>query len=798
MIKNYLLITLRNLRKHFFYSLINIAGLALGLATCFLLFSWITHELSYDKFHEKSQRIYRVSMEYSFGGQVVRPSVSPTALLPALMTLPETETGVRVYNPSLRLPHVVKYGDKLFEETKFYLADSTFFDVFTFKLVHGDRAKALTEPYSVILTEAMAKKYFGEENPVGKTLFINNARDYKVTGVIENPPSNSLMRFDFIGSFSSIAAGTDQPTWWSANYQTYVLLRPHAELSVLQHKTDAIVKREVATELTGEHDYVRFNFTPLTDIYLRSDIDEQEVVSDIQYVYIFSAVALLILFIACINYVNLATARAADRAKEVGIRKVVGALRRQLFYQFIGESLLITCISFILAFLLAIMMLPFFNELTGKDFANTILLKPAFLIPSFIGLLIVALLAGVYPAVAITSFSPVKVLKGRFKTSGRGIWLRQSLVIFQFAVSVILITTTVIVLKQLDFISQKKLGFDRENTIVLPLDAKTNEVFESLNAELKRTGVATHIARGSESPANVKGGYSIRSSSSEGPGIAITGLLVDDEYIPALGMELISGRNFTKNDLDRVTKDTVYTFILNESALASMYMSVEDAIGKKVSIGGSRMGEIIGVVRNFHFSSLHHTINPLVMFPEEAQFGKLFIKLPTGNLSENLRKVQDICRMLMPHRPFEYQFLDQQYAALYQNEQRMGSIAVVFATLAIIIACVGLLGLISFTAAQKYKEIGIRKVLGASALGIVLLIIRDFTRPIMIAFMVGLPAAYWLITEFWLTDFAFRTDIGFLPFMISAAICIVIAIVTAGYQAIKASMLDPVETLRTE
>jgi putative ABC transport system permease protein len=798
MLRNYLLISLRNLRKHFLFSLINTSGLALGLATCFLLFTWITHELSYDKFHEKFERIHRVSMEYSFGGQVVRPSVSPTALLPALMSIPETETGVRVYNPSQRTPFVVKYDTKLFEETKFYLADSTFFNVFSFILLQGNPAKALTEPYSVILTEAMAEKYFGKENPVGKTLFINNYRDYKVTGIIENPPSNSLIQFDFIGSFNSITAGQEKPTWWSANYQTYVLLRPQVSLSAAQAKINDVVMREVASDLTGENDYVRYNFTPLTDIYLRSDITEEEVVSDIKYVYIFSAVAILILFIACINYVNLATARAADRAKEVGIRKVVGALRKQLFYQFIGESLVISCISFLLAFLLAGIMMPFFNQLTGKSFTYAVLLQPPFLISSFLGLLIVALSAGAYPALAITGFSAVNVLKGNFKTSGRGIWLRKSLVIFQFAISVILITTTIIVLKQLNFISQKKLGFDRENTIVLPLDDKTDQVFESLKTELKRSEVAVYTARGSESPANVKGGYSIHSPELNGPGFAITGLLVDEAYIPALGMQLIAGRNFTRNDLERVKNDTAYTFILNESALASMFISPEEAIGKKVSVGGWRNGEIIGVVKNFHFSSLHHTIDPLVMFPEQAQFGKIFIKLSAGNLSDKLERLKTICSTIMPHRPFDYQFLDQQYAALYKDDQRMGSIAVVFATLAIAIACIGLLGLVSFTASQKYKEIGIRKVLGASAMGIVLLIARDFAKLIIIAFLIGLPAAYWLITEYWLTDFAFKTDIGYLPFLFSAAICIFIAMVTAGYQAIKASLLDPAETLRSE
>jgi putative ABC transport system permease protein len=377
MLKNYILISVRNLRKHLTYSLINIFGLGLGLATCLLLVTWIMHELSFDRFHRKAERIYRVSMEYSFGGQVAKPSVSPTALLPALMTIPETETGVRVYNPSKQSPYIVRHENKVFEEQKFYFADSTFFDLFTFRLLHGDAKQVLTEPYAVILTASMAKKYFGNENPVGNSLSINNTRDYKVTGVMEDAPSNSLLQFDFIASFHSLYAAQQEPTWWSANYQTFVLVQPQADVQSLRDKLNDLVREKVSGNVTGDGDYVRYNFTPLTDIYLRSPLDEAEVVSDIQYVYIFAAVAILILVIAGINYINLATARATDRAREVGIRKVVGALRKQLFAQFIGESIVITFAAFGVAFFISQLFLPFFNELTGKNFSYSVLLDPS-------------------------------------------------------------------------------------------------------------------------------------------------------------------------------------------------------------------------------------------------------------------------------------------------------------------------------------------------------------------------------------------------------------------------------------
>jgi putative ABC transport system permease protein len=414
--------------------------------------------------------------------------------LPALLSLPETETGVRVYNPSGFQPYIVKKDDKLLQERKFYVADSTFFDVFSYRLLKGNAHDVLARPYQVVLTEAMATKYFGNEDPLGKTLFVNGTQDYVVTGVMENVPSNSLLQFDFVASFMSLSAARERPTWWSANYQTFVVVHPNADVKALEQKTNEVVKKALGNELSGPGDYVRYNFTPLTDIYLRSDFNgESEIVSDIKYIYIFAAVAFLILLIACINYINLATARATDRAKEVGIRKVVGAVRKQLFAQFIGESIIVTMFSFALAFLLSQLMLPFFNQLTGKKFAPGILLQPSFLIGSLIALLVIAILSGAYPAFAITNFKPVSVLKGNFKSSGKGIWLRKALVVFQFSISVILIVGTLIIVKQLDFIQGKNLGYDRENTIVLPLDNQTRKVFESLKNELVRNNLATHV-----------------------------------------------------------------------------------------------------------------------------------------------------------------------------------------------------------------------------------------------------------------------------------------------------------------
>lgn len=797
MLKNYLITGFRNLRKHFLYSLINIAGLGLGLATCLLLYVWISHEVSYDRFLNAADRIHRSALEYSFGGQIAKTSSSPTALLPALKSFPEVEEGVRIGNPSGWQDFIVRKGDNLFSEDHFYFADSAFFDVFSYRLLQGDPATALTEPYTVVLTESVAKKYFGNEDPMGKIIQVNNTRDYTVTGVMQDAPSNSFLQFDLIGSFISLRAAQEEPIWWSANYQTFVRLAPGASVTELQNKTNELVKKALASELTNSGDYVHYNFTPLTDLHLHSSVaSEFELTGDIRYVYIFTAIALLVLIIAATNYVNLSTARATERAKEVGLRKVIGAERQQLFFQFIGESILITLISFVFGLLLTQSMLPFFNDLTGVNFSFANFLQPSFVLISLALLLIVSTLAGAYPALVITSFRPAQVLKGSFKFSAGGLWLRKSLVVFQFTISMILIVGTIVIVQQLSFMQNKKLGYEKENTIVLPYDAKTAESYEALKTELTRAGAALVVGRGNESPVHVKGGYGIKLQNSSERGIIITGLPVDHDYVPAMNMEIVQGRNFTKADLERVDRDTVYSFIVNEAALKALFVEREQAIGTRVQVSG-RQGEIVGVLKDFHFASLHRTIDPLVMFPESYQLNLMFVKLPSGDVQKNLEQVKSIYSSIITHRPFDYEFMDQQYASLYTAEQRMGTVFIVFACLAIIIACLGLLGLVSFSAAQKAKEIGVRKVLGATAQSIVMLIARDYSKLIAIAIVISLPSAYWIMTQ-WLSDFAYREEIGIFPMIVAVIICILVAVLATGHQVIKAATVNPAETLRSE
>ena len=798
MLYNYLLSAIRNLKKNLTFSLINIFGLGLGLTVTLLLTAWVIDELSFDQFHEKASSIYRLSMEYGMGGQTAKTSVSPTALLPTLRrNFEEVETGVRVYNPSGFNPYIVRHDEKLFQEGKFYFADSTFFEVFSYKLLQGNPERALREPASVVISQSMSKKYFGEEPALGKTIQVNNSRDYTITGIVEDAPSNSYLQYDFIGSFSSLRQAKEE-IWWTANYQTFAVLNPKANITLLADKTNAIVKDAVGSDLPGPSDYVRYNWTKLTDLHLRSETDgEMETVGSILYVYLFSAIALIVLLIAGINYVNLSTARATDRAKEVGVRKVAGAARAELIFQFIGESVVITLLSFAFAMVAAQLLLSGFNSLADKNLSHQLFFSPAFFSVAAIVVLLIGLLAGIYPALAITAFKPVSVLKGNFRSSNRGVLLRQSLVVFQFGVSVILIVGTLVILQQLNFVRETRLGYDRENVIALPLDVQTEKIYDPLRTEFLRSGVVQEVGRSTESPTAIMGGYSIKLDNPQSREIALRAVSIDENYLPTLNMELIAGSNLTEADMTRVERDTVYSFILNESALRELMIPLETAVGTRMVMNG-RKGEIKGVVKDFHFASLHQKIAPLAMFNERDQFNYIFVKIKPGDVSEALKKLSQVCAHLISHRPFEYEFLDQQYAALYKAEQKTGVLSFLFAGLAIIIAGLGLLGLVTFATAQRMKEIGIRKVLGASVLSIMFLITKDFSKLVLIAIFLGLPLAWWMVNQWWLSNFAYKTEIGISSFLIATLACLSIAFGAAGFQALRAAGINPTNTLRNE
>ncbi|TRX57541.1 FtsX-like permease family protein [Fulvivirga sp. M361] len=798
MLKNYLLIAIRNIRRQLGYSTINVVGLAIGLACCIFIGVYVVQELSFDKFHKQAEAIFRVNISYETAGASGKSYTTPTALLPSLRRdNSKVATGVRVFNVSMFSPVVVQKENTKYQEERFLYADSSFFDVFSFEMLAGDPAKALAAPRSVILTASSAKKYFNDEDPLGQVIKVDGD-DYSITGVLSDVPDNSHMKFDFLASFSSLRA-SQRETWWSANYATYLVL------------TDPDLAKEVESDI---HDlYVKnlgdqlgdvkmgFDLMPLTDIHLRSDIpSEMQPQSDIRYIYIISAVGLLILIIACINYMNLATARSAERAREVGMRKVLGALRKQVFYQFMGESIIITTLSLIIAMVMVSIFLGPFNHLTGKQLVFQDILSG----PVIIGLLIIAVFvsffAGAYPAISLSSYAPGQVLKGSFKRSVQGSWMRKVLVGVQFSISIFLIIGTLVIYKQLQFMRNKKLGYTTENVLILPTDNVVNQNFDRIKTQLERMEDVVSVSSASESPTDIGGGYALSVPGYVDEPMNVQAITVEKDFIETMNMEMLFGRDLTDADHKQATleesSDRRFSFIVNQELTKTLMIAPEDIIGQQVNLNG-RQGEIVGILNDFHFTSLHRKIGPLLLFIEPRQFNKIFIRIQPDDLQKTLLSIEDLWKQIVPDRPFVFDFMDDEYNAMYRNEMRLNQVFITFSILAILIACLGLFGLVSFSVEQRAKEIGVRKVLGASVASLFFLVSRDFSRLVLISFLVAGPLSYWLMTQ-WLNDFEYRTSVGFLPLVVAVSCAIVVAFLTVSYQSLKAANMNPAETLRSE
>lgn len=797
MFKNYLKIAWRNFRKNKTSSAINIFGLTTGLTCCLLIALYIQHELSYDKFQTKGDRIARVIMEYSFNGSSESNKGNFTSVRVAPVfkrNFPEVQSGVRM----VKYEKVVKYKNKLLSEKNFMFADSTFFDMFSFKLLQGDPHTVLSAPNQVVLTESTAKKYFGNENPIGKSFLVGDTSLYQVTGVMQDCPSNSQIKFDFLASFSSLGITPDyEETYWDANYITYLLLKDKSSISSLQAKLPAFMKKEMA----GKGATINFYLEPFSKIHLYSQFAGFEPNNSITYIYILAAVALLILIIACSTYINLSTARAIERAKEVGVRKVIGADKKQLFWQFISESAILCLLSVVLSMLVATFAMPYFNQLTDKQLQAHSLFSLRFLTFSFLVVVCVSLLAGSYPALILTSFQPVKVLKGSFKNAESKQWLRKSLIIFQFTISVFLIVATLVMQKQLYFIQHKKLGYDREHVLVLPMDNKMLTSLPLIKQEFKSNPDIVSVSSTVRSPVEGGGGYNMRSSvMPEDQQIAVTANPADEDYIKTTGLQIIAGTDFTEQDIKDVTPEEqnkkLYHFILNESAAKQLGWTPQEAVGKKMFLDNSRPGFVKGVIKDFHFESLHNAIKPYIIFPE-LRARELLVKMKGNHLPQTLSFLETKWKELVPDRPFEYRFLDDDYNKLYSAELRLGKVMNLFAAIAIILACLGLFGLSSYTAQQRVKEIGIRKVLGASVSNIIIVLSGDFVKLAAIAIVIAFPVAYWAMTK-WLQDFNYRTNMNWSIYVIAGAATMLLAIATVSFQAIKAAIANPVKSLRSE
>jgi putative ABC transport system permease protein len=764
------------------------------------------NELSYDKYNKNADNIYRVTRSFNNQDGVVSLNLSTIAPAfgPYLLTdFPDIKKMTRVVGGGFTL---VRYREKIFNEPDIYFADENLFDVFTQKMIAGDPKKALAEPYSLVITEDIAKKYFGDEDPINKIVRINNQFDSKVTGVFKKFPANSHMHPEVLVSFSTLndnaVLGADQlRTSWSNNsFFTYLLMPENYPVKNMVAQFPAFVDRHMPhSNYSGKNPskFTKLDLQKLTDIHLRSHTDyEAEQNGDISRVYIFSSIALFILLIACINYMNLSTARSALRAREIGIRKVIGARKKELISQFLSESILICWFALIIALLFTWLALPWLNKISGQHIYIFSLFKSQIIIPLLFTPFIVGILAGIYPALFMSSFQPIKTLKGLFKASG-GISFRKVLVVVQFTISIVLIITTVIVFQQLNFMQKKSLGFDKERILIMPYNLDVSKQYETFRNELLRNSAFKNIACSSRIPsgrlldnmgASTLSGDSMRPTSTD-----IKYVAVDFDFIPTYGITMASGRNFSRG----YGTDTA-AFVLNESAAKALGWTNQNAIGKDFKYGVQK-GHIIGVVNDFHFESLHQQIVPMVMEilpPSINQFNNVSIKI-SGDISSALSHLETTWRRLLPEEPYEFNFLDEKFGKLYESEQKQGTIFIVFACIAIFIASLGLFGLSAFTITQRVKEIGVRKVLGANVGSIVALLSKDFLKLVMIAAIIAFPVA-WIAMHSWLSDFAYRISIQWWVFVLAGILAALIAFITVSFQAIKAATANPVKSLRTE
>ena len=805
MITNYFKIAWRNLLRNRAFSAINIVGLALGLASCMLISLYVLDELSFDRFNKNADRIVRVFFKGTMqGGQINESHVMPPVAAALKADFPEVENSARLRQVWFSS---IDINQKRFGGEDVAFVDPSFFHVFTLPLLAGT-TDALADPYTVVITEKTARAYFGNKDAVGKVLnFKGDDKPYKVVGVIENVPVNSQFRFNIFGSMAGVNDAKSD-SWMTSEYFTYLLLRKGTDYKALQAKLPQAIDKYLSPQLKKAMGVTMAEFRkqgndlglylqPLTDVHLRSDFAyDLGQHGDIKYVYIFGAVAIIMLIIACINFMNLSTAGASKRAREVGVRKVMGSQKSELVGQFLIESILITSISLILATLFGMLSLPLFNELSGKDLSlqlnNLPSLVPAIL---FFGL-IVGVLAGSYPAFFLSSFKPVAVLKGRVTSDRNSIGLRNGLVIVQFFISITLMVGTMVVYKQLRYIQNKKLGYEKEQVLVLPDAWALGKNKEAFKEELARTEGVERVSMSGYLPA----GPSYNNNYAVYPDDRATELVktlrydIDTDYIPALGMKMALGRNFSA---DYGTDSSVA--IINETA-AKMLGWKDKAIGHTITRsdndGVKSTYRVIGIVKDFHFRSLHEKIAPLVMILGNDA-GTMIVKANSKNISALVDKVKAQYDLFKPEVPFSYSFLNDRYNDTYKAEQKTGEILGVFAGLTILVACLGLFGLITFTAEQRTKEIGVRKVLGASVAGVVALLFKDFAKLLAVAFVLSIPVAYYGMDK-WLQSFEYRVDVTVWIFILPGLLSFMIAISTIAFRSIKAALMNPVKSLRME
>jgi putative ABC transport system permease protein len=793
MLTNYIKIAFRNLWRNKLISGINILGLSVGIACCILIALYVFNETSYDRFHKNSDRIVRATMELSYNSNPIKIAVTGTKALPEFKRVfPEVENGVRFFPTS----RTVKYEDKIFRENEFVYADSTLFDVFSFQLIKGDPKTALAAPNQLVITVSTARKYFGDQEPVGKTLLINNQQEYIITGVVNDCPANSQIKFDVLGSWRSLTDPVyTTESWFDASHYTYLLLKQPGMHNALNEKIAAYFDK-IARENGAEKSNLVVLVQPLTEVHLQAIVEGGfEPGGDVRYVYLFSIVAIFILVIACANYVNLTTARASERAKEVGLRKVTGATRRKLIVQFMGESLVTVFISLLISLLLVEVFLPVFNLIASKQITLDLVFEPLALLTLTGVALIVGFFGGLYPSLVLSGFKPVKVLKGNFSTGSSGTSLRKGLIILQFIISASLIASTLTIKNQLAFIQNKKLGYDKDRVMVVQSDASLRDKMETIKARFKNNPEVLSISTCNQTPVFIPGKYNLNYNNEE---MLVTAVRVDKDFVSTMQLSLSSGADFIESEQQAAftgADSVLRPVMLNETLARNLGWTPDEAVGKTLKFQG-RNSIVKAVVNDFHFSSMHQPIGPIVIFLSNNA-NKMLVRISGSDLPKTIQYMKAEWAQLAPQLTFEYEFLEDQFNKLYSAETKTGKLFNIFALLGILLASLGLFGLVTFTAKQKTKEIGIRKVLGASVSSVILLLSKGLLRLVVIATLIALPVT-WRLMDQWLQNFAYHADINWGIFLIAGGAPVAISFIILSVYAMKAAANDPINSLRNE
>jgi putative ABC transport system permease protein len=809
MLRNYFKVAFRNLFRHKFYSFINVSGLTIGISVSLLIAFFVVDELSYDKFHKDADRIYHVYLKAMLQGKPAEAAYSCAPLAAASKEeLAGVEDAIRL---GLWRDVVFRNGDKMYTEEKMLLADSNFFSFFTFDLLEGNPDDILNEPNQIILTEATAKKYFdytvGQgDSPLGKSLLMGTDKtNCEIVGIMKSPPRNSHFQFEMI--LSMITWDFSRRTQWTSNNLiSYVKLREDADPEDVSAAMLAMSDKYVGPEIemftgmkldewrkTGGGDYAYY-IQPMTDIHLFSKVDGgMEPSGDIAYVYLLSVVSIFIILIACINFMNLSTARSTSRAKEVGIRKTVGAEKGKLVWQFLMESFLMSAISAVLAVGVLFLALPFFNQLSGKSIEFMDVLSPAFFGAIVLVMILVGMMAGSYPAFYLTAFKPTEVLKGKIRQGAKGGWIRSSLVVFQFGISVFLIVCTIVIYKQLKLVQEKNLGYDKENILIIDNTRTLGDSKQAFKKRLQALSSVKEVSISNFVPPHVYSNSVYFPNGKQDQGILFYQIYADQDYMKTIGFDMYMGRFFSEDfpsDSNAV--------IINKKGMEMLGWKSHEGnrIAEPTEEGGLQFHEVVGVVEDFNFSSLKMEIEPLIFFL--ADWGNLMpVRLQSGNINDRIKDVEQVWNEMAPGEPFDYSFVDENFESLFRAEQQLGEIFILFTSLAIFIACLGLFGLATFIAEQRSKEIGIRKAMGASVSSVVFLLSREFTKLVMIAIILAVPGVI-LLMNWWLENFAYKTEIGIMSFVIGGVAALVISWLTVSYQSIRAAVANPTKALRYE